>query len=93
MTQSRTLHSRRRPCRPRPPRHRRPVAAAGLVAGEGEDGGDLVVLVGLVDVDAVLGDVDDAGLQRGVDAAEGHVDVVDAVGGEDVVFRGGCRDA
>jgi hypothetical protein len=40
------------------------------------------VLVREVDVDAVLGDVDDSGLQRRVDLAERHVDGLRAVGRE-----------
>src|SRR5262249_19890381 len=48
-------------------------AVIGLVLRHRKDRRNLVVLVGKINVDAVFGDVDDARLQRGVDAAERHV--------------------
>ncbi len=68
-------------------------AAPGLVADEergivcfmlrqGQHGGGLIVLVDQVIVDAILGHVDDAGLQRGVDLAERHVHDLGAVSGK-----------
>ena len=54
----------------------------GFVLGERQHRRGLVVLVDEVVVDAVLGHVDDAGLQRGVDLAERHVHDLRAVGRE-----------
>ena len=57
-------------------------AVVGLVLGHRQDRRHFVVLVHQVDVDAVLGGVDHAGLQRGVDVAERHVHGLRAIGGE-----------
>ena len=45
-----------------------------------------IVLSIWIDVDAIFGDIYDAGLQRGVDAAEGHVHDLRTIGGEDGVL-------
>ncbi len=58
------------------------AVVVGLVLGHRQDRRHFVVLVREVDVDAVLGDVDDAGLQRGVDLAERHVHGLRAIGRE-----------
>ena len=47
------------------------------------------MLVRQVDVDAVLGDVDDTGLQGGVDLAERHVHDLRAIGGEQRILGRG----
>ena len=46
-----------------------------------------------IDIDAVFGDIDDAGLQRGVDAAERHMHDLGAIGGEDGVLGWGRLNA
>ena len=51
------------------------------------------MLVDEVDVDAVLGGVNDTGLQRGVDAAERHVHGLGAVGREYRILRSGRLNA
>ena len=58
------------------------AVVVGLVLGHRQDRRHFVVLVREVDVDAVLGDVDHAGLQRGVDVAERHVHRLRTVGRE-----------
>ncbi len=47
------------------------------------------MLVGEIDVDAIFSDIDHAGLQRGVDAAERHVHGLRAIGREHGVLGGG----
>src|SRR6266545_1717591 len=69
------------------------AVVVGLVLGHAQDRRDFVVLVLLVDVDAVLGDVHHAGLQARIHLAEGHVDRLGAVGGEVRVLGLGRLDA
>ena len=58
--------------------------------GQRHDRGDLIMLVGVIDVDAILGQVDDARLQTGIDTAERHVSRLRTIGGEHRVL-GRCR--
>ena len=64
-----------------------------LVLGHRKHGRHFVVLVDEIDVDGVLGEIDDAGLQRRVDAAERHVHGLRAVGREHRVLGGGRLNA
>src|SRR5262249_18287347 len=61
-----------------------------LMLAHGQHGRHLIVLVDEVDVDGVLGKIDDARLQRGVNAAERHVDGLRAVSREHRILGGGC---
>ena len=54
--------------------------------GDGENRRDFIVFVGEIHVDAIFSDVDDAGLQRSVDAAERHMDGLRAINGKHQVF-------
>src|SRR5271165_6504608 len=61
-------------------------AVIGLVLGHRQHRRNFIMLVAVIDVHAILGEVDDAGLQRCVDAAERHVDGLRAIGGEQSIL-------